>query len=320
MTSNAVLSICIVNYRTPQLVIDCLASFLAELPEDTRIVIADSFSGDNSVAVISAWLKNNDAAGNCDLLELSENSGFSAGYNATIRACVAKFYLLLNSDTIVRPGAISTLLDAARRYPGSGLFGPRLEWPDGTAQESCFLDHSPFSELVTCARTRQITALFRNYVVPMPVTTCEIQPQWISFAAVLVRNDVITSAGMLDDNFFLYFEDCEYCYRARKSGWNMTYVPAARIVHLHGQSSPVESMITKAKRLPRYYYASRTRYFRLRYGMAGPTLANLAWHVGRLISKTREIFGAKKPHLPDLAWKDIWTDCISSHAEKEPTE
>jgi N-acetylglucosaminyl-diphospho-decaprenol L-rhamnosyltransferase len=65
-------------------------------------------------------------------------------------------------------------------------------------------------------------------------------------------------------------------------------------------------MITTAKRLPRYYYASRTRYFRLRYGMAGPTLANLGWCLGRVISKLRETFGSKKPHLPEMAWRDIW--------------
>jgi hypothetical protein len=67
-------------------------------------------------------------------------------------------------------------------------------------------------------------------------------------------------------------------------------------------------MITTAKRLPRYYYAARTRYFRLRYGVAGPTLANLGWCLGRLISKSREIFGTKKPHLPEMAWRDIWAN------------
>jgi N-acetylglucosaminyl-diphospho-decaprenol L-rhamnosyltransferase len=301
-------NICILNYKTPQLVIDCLASFLPELAGDAAVVIVDSDSQDGSVAKIGAWLKNNDPGGRCNLIALPVNGGFSAGYNAAMRACPAKFYLLLNSDTIVREGAIAQLLDAAEGYPEVGLFGPRLEWPNGTPQVNCFRDHSPFSELIAAARTRPVTEVLRRYDVPLPVLNVVQHSPWISFAAVLIRSEVLATAGLLDEDFFLYFEDCEYCYRARRAGWKIAYVPTAKIIHLHGQSSQLEDMMTTAKRLPRYYYASRTRYFRLRYGMAGPTLANLGWCVGRLISKVRETFGKKKPHLPQMAWKDIWTN------------
>jgi N-acetylglucosaminyl-diphospho-decaprenol L-rhamnosyltransferase len=302
------LSICILNYKTPQLVIDCLASFLPDLAGDAAVVIADSCSQDGSVEKIGAWLKGNDGAGRCRLIALPVNGGFSAGYNAAMKAARADFYLLLNSDTVVRPGAIARLLEAAAEYPQAGLFGPRLEWPDGTPQISCFRDHSPFSEVINAARARQVTALLRRFDVAIPLSALDIRPQWISFAAVLIRHEVPAFAGFLDEGFFLYFEDCEYCHRARKAGWDMAHVPEARVVHLHGQSTQVESMITTARRLPRYYYASRTRYFRLRYGFAGPTLANLGWCLGRLVSKSRETFGAKKPHLPESAWKDIWTN------------
>jgi GT2 family glycosyltransferase len=306
--ANVVLSVCIVNYKTPQLVIDCLASFLPTLADDSKVVIADSDSRDGSVAEIGAWLKGNDPAGKCRLIALPVNGGFSAGYNAAMKACVAEFYLLLNSDTVVRPGAIALLREAAAKYPHAGLLGPRLEWPDEIPQVSCFRDHSPASELIAAARTRHLTALLRRFDVPIPIANTELRPPWISFAAVLVRNAVLTSAGLLDEGFFLYYEDCEFCHRARKAGWDIMHVPTARIIHLHGQSTQVETMITTAKRLPRYYYASRTRYFRLRYGAAGPTLANLGWCLGWLIAKFRETFGAKKPHLPESAWKDIWTN------------
>jgi N-acetylglucosaminyl-diphospho-decaprenol L-rhamnosyltransferase len=123
------LSICILNYKTPQLVIDCLASFLPDLAGDAAVVIADSCSQDGSVEKIGAWLKGNDGAGRCRLIALPVNGGFSAGYNAAMKAARADFYLLLNSDTVVRPGAIARLLEAAAEYPQAGLFGPRLEWP-----------------------------------------------------------------------------------------------------------------------------------------------------------------------------------------------
>ncbi|MDP1699404.1 MAG: glycosyltransferase family 2 protein [Aestuariivirga sp.] len=296
------------NYKTPQLAIDCLASVLPELTGDAAVVIADSCSQDGSMAKIGSWLKGNDGAGRCRLIALPVNGGFSAGYNAAMKVVPADYYLLLNSDTVVRPGAIAKLLEAAAKHPDAGLFGPSLEWPDGTPQDSCFRDHSPLGELIAAARTRHVTALLRPYEVPLPAANAGQRPPWISFAAVLVRDDVLKSAGMLDEGFFLYFEDCEYCYRARGAGWESVYVPEARIIHLRGKSSPVKEKINSAKRLPRYYYASRTRYFRLCYGVAGPTLANIGWSVGRIISKTREAFGAKEPHLPGMAWKDIWTN------------
>lgn len=316
--SSVTLNVCIVNYKTPQLVIDCLASFLTGLGDDTRVVIADSDSRDGSVAKINTWLKANDKARRCSLTELPINGGFSVGYNAAMKVCPAKYYLLLNSDTLVRPGALAILLDSAARYPKAGLLGPRLERPDGTLQESCFRDHSPLSELMHAARTRLVTALLARYVVPMPGGSSELHPPWVSFAAVLVRDDVLKSAGMLDEDFFLYFEDCEYCHRARKAGWDIVYVPRARIIHWHGQSSQMEAMITTAKRLPRYYYASRTRYFRLRYGMAGPTLANIGWCIGRMISKARETLGTKRPHLPEKSWRDIWTNWTTPLVVKGP--
>lgn len=302
------LLICILNYRTPQLVVNCLASFLPELTAEAAVVVADSNSGDTSVATIAAWVKANDTAGRCRLIALPSNGGFSAGYNAAINTCSAEFYLLLNSDTVVRPGAIAQLLQAAAKYPQAGLFGPRLEWPNEIPQVSCFRHHSPMSELIAAARTRQVTTLLKQFEVPLPITHTELRPPWISFAAVLIRQSVLASAGLLDEGFFLYFEDCEYCHRVRNSGWDIIHVPKARIIHLHGQSSQVEQNITAAIRLPSYYYASRTRYFRLRYGVVGPTLANFCWCLGRLISKLRETFGGKKAHLPDMAWRDIWTN------------
>jgi len=302
------LNVCIVNYKTPQLVIDCLVSLFPELREKFKIVIVDSDSRDDSVEQIGSWLKANDPLHKCQLVELSVNNGFSAGYNAAMMACPAQYYLLLNSDTVLRRGAIAHLLNAATRYPKAGLIGPRLEWPDGKPQVSCFRDHSPLSELIAAAGTRHVTQLLQRYVVPIPYTTSESHFPWISFAAVLVRHHVLESTGVLDEGFFLYFEDCEYCYRARKAGWDNVNIPEARIIHLHGQSSQIGSMITTTARLPRYYYASRTRYFHLRYGPIGPTLANIGWCLGRLISKTRETLGTKKPHLPEMAWKDIWTN------------
>ena len=95
------------------------------------------------------------------------------------------------------------------------------------------------------------------------------QPQgtpWISFACVMVRRQVIDQIGLLDDGYFMYVEDTDYCRRARAAGWEIWYWPASRVVHLRGGSSPVKSLTAKRGRRPRYYYASRSRYLAKFYG------------------------------------------------------
>src|SRR5262245_34788194 len=113
----AKLAIVIVNHRTPQLVTACLNSFLAELAPDSIVVIVDNASEDGSVENLRAWISANDKRGLVHLLE-SRNGGFAAGNNLGICSVDAQFYLLLNSDTIMRrPGTIDGLLAIAERYP-----------------------------------------------------------------------------------------------------------------------------------------------------------------------------------------------------------
>lgn len=304
------LNVCVVNYKTPAMTVECIESILAHAPPDALVTVVDSHSEDGSSGKIQEWIGMAGVSSRVALHQLPANKGFSHAYNTAIRAREAGYHLLLNSDTIVRPGAIQALLDAARRKPGAGIFGPRLEWRDGRAQESCFRDFTARGELVSVAATGIVSAMFRNHIVAFPVLDHEFEPQWLSFAAVMIRNEVIQRMGFLDEEFFLYFEDCEYCYRARTGGWTSLYVPTARVVHLRGGSSDLKAKAAATQRLPRYYYASRTRYFRLRHGALGPITANLGWYAGRAISLAREIVERRKPRVPAAAWKDIWTDCF----------
>jgi GT2 family glycosyltransferase len=221
----------------------------------------------------------------------------------------AEYYLLLNSDTIVRSGAIATLLQTADANPDAGIFSPRLEWSDATPQESCFRSPSPFSELIGSAQTGPITTALKRFDVPLPVSATIVYPQWTSFACVLLRREMVVEVGPLDEGYFMYFEDVEFCRRARKAGWNIVHNPKARVVHLRGGSSPVKQRLLEGKRLPRYYYASRTRYFYQAYGRRGLTLANILWSFGRCVSKCREVLERRK-RTPENQWLDIWTNWL----------
>lgn len=308
----ALLSVVIVNYRTPKLVTECLASLLPEINGmDARVVVVDNRSDDNSPEVIRAWLATHDVEAKATFIQSNQNAGFAAGNNIGIKACSAQYYLLLNSDTLVRSGAIRFILDTANRFPDAGMISPRLEWPDDTGQESCFRFPSPFSELCDASNTRLIDRFFGKYIVAMPVQTQIAQPEWTSFACVLIKDNVIRQVGLLDEGYFMYFEDIEYCHRARQSGWTIVHNPAAHVVHLRGGSSPVKEQTRKKKRVPKYFYESRARYFYQTYGWLGLTAANLLWWLGRIVSGTRQLLGRPDKAVVEGRWLDIWTNWLN---------
>ena len=133
---------------------------------------------------------------------------------------------------------------------------------------------------------------------------------WIGFACVLIRRAVIEQIGLLDEGYFMYFEDADYCRRARAAGWQIRYLPQLRVVHFLGSSSDVNHQHTDLRRRPRYYYAARAHYYRTHYGRLGLLAANLLWNAGRTVSWIRETVGRKVPHVHQSQWRDIWTDCF----------
>lgn len=303
------ISVVIINFRTPDFVGACLASLLPQLAGlSAKVVVVDNHSGDDSVERIESWLAANDENGIVELIRSGVNSGFAGGNNTGIRALRSKLYLLLNSDTVVRPGAIATMLETAQRFPEAGLVSPRLEWPDGQGQESCFRFHTPISELMRASQTGLVERVFNKYIIALPVQTTLAKPEWTSFACVLVRDEVFGQIGLLDEGYFMYFEDVEFCHRARKAGWDIVHNPDARVVHLRGGSSPVKEKTRLKRRLPLYFYESRTRFYFQLYGWFGLTAANLMWWAGRLVSKSRQLLGRSDKAAIERQWLDIWTN------------
>jgi hypothetical protein len=305
---NVELAVVIINYKTPNLVIDSLRTLLPELESlSAKVVTVDNNSADESVTILSNWIEENNASDKVKLIASENNSGFSGGNNVGLKAIKADYYLLLNSDTLLRKGSIVKLLDTAKQNPDAGLISPRLEWKDETPQESCFRFHTPFSELISSAATSVVTRIFSSYIVAQPVVKNSDYYQWTSFACVLIRSEVLEHSGLMDDGFFMYYEDVEFCYRAKKNGWRILNVPEARVVHLRGGSSPVKSNKKLRKRLPRYYYESRTRYFYLVYGYSGLFAANALWSIGWLIALLRTSTSKSyELKISKYQWKDIW--------------
>lgn len=311
------LAIVILNYRTPEMTADCLRSLAPEAAalSGLQAIVVDNASGDGSAEAISATISENGWQW-ATVLPLPTNGGFSAGNNAAIRRVLAqpsppRWIMLLNSDTLVRPGACAELIRVGESHPAAGLIGPRLEWPDGQPQVSCFRNISPLTELLAAAATGPVTRLFRRQDVPIPQPDDATDIQWLSFACVLIRSKVVDRIGLMDEGYFMYYEDVDYCRRARAAGWGMFFAAHACVVHLQGASSLVNSAERSLSRRPKYYYASRSRYFAKFYGIPGLWAANVLWHVGRSISWLREIVRNKSPHTCAREASDIWTEYSS---------
>lgn len=225
------LSIVIVNFNGRGHLAACLTSLAQHPPSvTTEIVVIDNASTDGSASLVR------DHPG-VRLIELPRNVGFSAGNNVGIRATTGDFVLLLNNDTLVPAGAIDRLLDRLRADPAAGVAGPRLIDGDGAAELSFGPMISPLGEL----RQKLTVALYQRGFGPVSrwverATRRERYVDWVSGACLLVRRAAAEDVGLLDERFFLYTEDVDFCASLRAKGWKVLFTPAAEIVHLRGRS------------------------------------------------------------------------------------
>lgn len=304
------LCVVIVNYRTGGLTVGALESLADQIAggSDRAVVVVDNASGDGSAETIDTAIAERGWQGWARLIRSPENGGFSAGNNIGIRAVTADFYLLLNSDARLRPGALDGLLATMAAHPEAGLVGPRLEGEDGTPQESSFRDLTPVTELMAAAATGPIDRLLARHKISLGISDQLLEADWVSFACVMIRRAVIDAIGPMDEDYFLYFEDIDYCRLARAAGWKIYTDPSARVIHLRGGSASLKTAIRERSRLPRYHFASRARYFaKFHGGRSGIIFANLMWSAGRAVSLAREITGGKTPHTAAHQGGDNWT-------------
>ncbi len=303
------LCVIILNYRRAELTITCLESIEQQITDDPDrcVVVVDNASDDGSADAIGKAIEERNWKSWCTLIKNEINAGFAAGNNLGFQSVNAKTYLLLNSDTQLLPGAIDRLLKTANKRPEVGMIGPRLQGPDGEPQISCFRYRSPINEFLNAASTSVIDRILHFCDIAIPLTDKASEPSWLSFACILIRREVVDQIGPMDDEYFMYFEDIDYCRRARKAGWIILNDPEAKAIHHRGGSSSVKTALAKRDRVPRYYYESRSRYFAKFYGgRMGVLITNLCWLLGRCVSVIREIAGTKQPHICDNEASDNW--------------
>ncbi|MBD2750178.1 glycosyltransferase family 2 protein [Microvirga sp. BT688] len=298
-------AVVIVNYRTADLTIDCLKSLEAsgDIPRGSQVVVVDGGSNDNSVSLIGSAIAQNGWADWVTLLPLDVNGGFAYANNRGIEAVLSRFgeprfFWLLNPDTIVRPNALSNLLGFMEARPEMGVAGSRLEDPDETPQHSAFRFHSALGELESTLRLGIVSTLLKHWCVAPPIPDRVTRTDWVSGASMLIRSEVLDAVGMLDDSYFMYYEETDLCLRSARAGWECWYVPESRVVHLVGRSSGVTVRNARPRRRPGYWFASRRHYFVKNHGWAYAMLADLAWIGGQSLWRIRQALQKKPDNDP----------------------
>lgn len=313
------LLIVILNYRTSKLTIDCLYSLIDQviaLP-NTQVVVTDNASGDDSVELIAHTIEKEGWSNWVELMPLKDNKGYAYGNNAGIRPFLASaeppdYVLLLNPDTIVRENAIEILLNFMEENPQVGIAGSRLEHPDGAPQCSSFRFHSILSELDNGLRLGIVSTLLAKWVVAPPVPEIPCQTDWVPGASMIIRRAVLEQAGLIDENYFMYYEDADFCLQANRAGWICWYVPASRVVHLVGQSSGINENQVRTKRRPKYWFEARRRYFVKNHGWLYAISVDIVWIISFILWQLRRVIQGKPNNYPPHFFSDFLSNSVLS--------
>jgi N-acetylglucosaminyl-diphospho-decaprenol L-rhamnosyltransferase len=240
------LLIVIINYRTPQLTLDCLASLAPQIDDvpDTHVVLIDNGSGDDSVERLAEHIERNGWEW-ITLIAADDNHGFAAGNNLGLSTLLDRpedqYVLLLNSDTLVQPGVLRHCFDVMEADPSIAVMSCLLLNPDGTPQNAARRFPNPLRlAAASFGLPWQLPSLF-SWADPDDPTwdrrTTTRDVDWVGGAFMFIRRKVIDRIGGLDERFFFYGEDTEFCHRATRRGWNVRYDPSVAVVHLGGASS-----------------------------------------------------------------------------------
>lgn len=308
----------IVNYKSATLVEACLASLADERQRvpGLSVVVVDNDSQDGSAERLQTAIQTAGWQDWADVRAMPVNGGFAYGVNAGVQPALQgrpgyDAFWLLNPDTYVRPGALAHLIAYLREHPAAAMVGSRLEDPDGTPQHSQFRFPNLANVFDDALRLGIWHRLIGDRATCPPIADEPHPIDWLSGASMLVRREVFERTGPFDEGYFLYFEELDFCRRAHALGFRCFYVPQSRVVHLVGQTTGVSGRERMKKRMPAYWFASRSRYHRKFHGVlhkiacdALDVLGRLGFHTLRLL---RGRPNCDAPHfVRDFVRHNLW--------------
>ncbi len=254
-----VLSVVIVSWNVRDLLRRALSSIRGSWPATAvpELIVVDNASQDGSAEMVRSEYPE------VRLIANDENRGFTGGNNQGIGFATGDYVLLLNPDTEIVEDALATMVAYLQEHGDVGLVGPKLLDPDGSPQSSRrrFPDLSVlFLESTWLESLLPRRHLQRYYVDDVSDSVVQ-DVDWVTGAAMMVRRQVIESVGRLDESFFMYSEELDWCRRIKSSGWRIVYLPTARVIHYGGKSS---DQVVAARHI--YFQSSKVRYTSKHHG------------------------------------------------------
>jgi len=227
------LSIIIVNWNGCDIIKNCLESIFENIKNlDYEVIVVDNNSADSSPRMIK------DKFPSVNLIELDKNYGFAKANNIGISKSSGKYIVLLNSDTTVKKGSFEKIIEYMDKDTKAGIVGPKLVYGNGDYQYS----YGRFPTLLTeisgflfLSKIPMLNAFFKDRFIEEKYD-CVTEVDWISGACLFFKRDIIEKTTLLDEQFFMYMEDIDFCLRAKSIGWKVMFYPFAEVVHLVGRS------------------------------------------------------------------------------------
>ena len=248
------LTVIIVSWNVRDLLRRCLQSILKAEDLQLEIVVVDNASSDGSPEMVR------DEFPQVHLVANDENRGFTAANNQGLALSQGRALLLLNPDTEAIGDALVTMLEYMQAHPEAGMVGPRLLYPDGSLQSSRRRFPTFATALVESTVVQEWwrdNAILRRYYMLDTADEAVQAVDWVVGACLLVRRECYEQIGGLDEGFFMYSEELDWCRRAKTAGWEVIYLPTATILHHEGKSS---EQVVPARHI--HFQSSKVRYFR----------------------------------------------------------
>jgi GT2 family glycosyltransferase len=274
------LSIVIVAWNVRDLVLDCLASIAdAKLGLSYEVIVVDNGSADGTVEAVERQFSD------ARVIALPRNVGFAAGNNAGLARMRGRHAVLLNSDTIVLRGGLERCVRYLDDHPEAGAVGPQLLNPDRTKQNCVHNSPTLLSEIVSQSLLRRLFP--GRYPSKRVHYEAPVEVEAVLGACMFVRREVIDEVGAIDEDYFFFLEETDWCHRIRAAGWKVMHLPDAHVIHLYGEATkkklPLRTRIE--------YCRSRYTFFRKNRGPAAYfAVRAIVWvklWIGRLLGGRR---------------------------------
>ncbi len=254
------LSVIIVNWNTKKLLLNCIESFYRTTKGlSFEIFVVDNGSQDGSVDSVGRTFPE------IELIQNQENLGFARANNDALRKSTGRYALLSNTDVILKDGAIEALAEFMDRNPDVGIAGGQLLNGDGSKQNS----FDNFPSLATEVINKSLLRILfpTRYPSKRVSYSSPIDVHSVIGACMIVRSQAIREVGLLDEDYFFFMEETDWCYRMKRRGWRVCHVPRAEIIHLQGRTANLVKDRAKIE-----YYRSLYLFFKKHQGRAQSTI------------------------------------------------